>query len=553
MAQYQLCPLLLGIALSFLIQSNAQFKVPHRFYVKPTFPANASCHDPDYAEYPPFRCQELDFYLTPGFLRGAGHITLILLKGIHKSSGLHWEPGVRQFIYFLQLLGSAPANEIIVESIHPIFKDMKAVYMENMTVSGSVIEMRQQNAIQHSTNFTITNCIFRDTTIQMEGVNLLISNSSFYSSPSTALYLYSSILTLSGEIVFANNTGAKGGALALIGSMLKLDGNTRILFENNSAHEVGGAIYVDAPKQTDSRYIANCFFEVINYYFRWKNCTLSFNGNSAIQSGDHVYGAAMRVLCVALYDYNGRATQINYIQDFVLFNVLLNPDNSTSLSTISGDPLRVCICDHNSRPQCADISKIFSTALESYPGEAFTITAAAVGDDFGTTVGNVYANIYASSNKGASIRIEPPSQVIDAYKKCANLTYTILSSDTAEVILYLTVSPMDFNTADEYHGMYSEINDKCESYEQTGFIHPYLLRIPVFMNVTLLECPPGFTLQEEVSGCDCHPALSQNGAECVLDRKMGYIGWNTDMWLSTVEKMNSTAIHISKTVHQTIA
>ena len=540
--QYQFCLFLLETA--FLTQLNAHVYV---FYVKPTFPTNASCHYPNTAEIPIWQCQDIDFYLRPGFLRGAGHITLMLFKGVHKSSGLHWEPGVRQFVYFLRLLGSSPAKETVMESIHPIFKDMKDIYFENITVNASVIEVRQQNAIPHSTNFTFNNCIFRGTTIQMERVTLLVSNTSFYSSPSTALYLYSSTLTLSGDIAFANNRGAKGGALALIGSALKLDGNVSVLFENNSADEVGGAIYINLLKQTDPRYIANCFYEVINYGSRYsKNYTLNFNQNSAVQSGDHVYGYGMKGLCVALYDHNDRPVEAKYLDNFVLFNVYLNPDNVTSLSAISSDPSRVCMCDYSGQPECTAIAKIFSNTLEVYPGETFTIPAAIVGDDFGISFGTVYADIYTSNNDGASVSIKPPSQGMDFYKKCANLTYTILSNDTAEIILYLTVSPVDLNTADDYYRSYSEIENKCDEYKQTGFIDPYMLSIPVFFNVTLLDCPPGFTLQGEDFGCGCHPVLVQNGATCKLERKKGYIGWNTDMWLSAGENINSTVIHISK-------
>ena len=224
----------------------------------------------------------------------------------------------------------------------------------------------------------------------------------------------------------------------------------------------------------------------------------------------------------------------------------MDPDNFTSLSAISCDPLCVCICDYNGQSQCADIAKIFSTALEVYPGETFTIPADVVGEDFGITLGTVYADLYTNNNDGAIVRIKSPSQVIDSYKKCGNLTYTILSNDTAEITLYITVSPVDLNTADDYYGSYSEIEDKCDEYKQTGLIDPYILSIPIFMNVTLLECPPGFILQGEKTGYDCHPVLVQNGAICVLERKMGYIRWNTDMWLAAGEKVNSTLIHISK-------
>lgn len=98
MVQYQFCLFLLGTA--FLIQLKAQIH-DYVFYVKPIFPTNASCHYPNSTSWQPLQCKELDYYLHPGVLKGAGYITLRLFKGVHKSSGLYWEPGARQFVYVL--------------------------------------------------------------------------------------------------------------------------------------------------------------------------------------------------------------------------------------------------------------------------------------------------------------------------------------------------------------------------------------------------------------------------------------------------------------------
>ena len=54
-----------------------------------------------------------------------------------------------------------------------------------------------------------------------------------------------STIILSGNVAFIDNTAPKGGALALYSSHLKIMGGTNVSFINNTAYEVGGAIYVD--------------------------------------------------------------------------------------------------------------------------------------------------------------------------------------------------------------------------------------------------------------------------------------------------------------------
>ena len=65
---------------------------------------------------------------------------------------------------------------------------------------------------------------------------------------------------------------------------------------------------------------------------------------------------------------------------------------STSWSAVSGDPTRLCICDNNGLPQCANASMIY-LEINVYPGQPFNISAVLVGGDFGTTTGTVYAHI----------------------------------------------------------------------------------------------------------------------------------------------------------------
>ena len=43
--------------------------------------------------------------------------------------------------------------------------------------------------------------------------------------------------------------------------------------------------------------------------------------------------------------------------------IRLSPDLTQNLSPISSDPRRVCLCDPNGRPQCANLSAVFVNGL----------------------------------------------------------------------------------------------------------------------------------------------------------------------------------------------
>ena len=73
------------------------------------------------------------------------------------------------------------------------------------------------------------------THIILPNVELTIKNSKFQNSLSTAITLYSSFAILKGKVVFVNNTGIKGGALALIGSTLIIKTNTTVFLGNHRA------------------------------------------------------------------------------------------------------------------------------------------------------------------------------------------------------------------------------------------------------------------------------------------------------------------------------
>ena len=69
---------------------------------------------------------------------------------------------------------------------------------------------------------------------------------------------------------------------------------------------------------------------------------------------------------------------------------------------------------------------------------------------------------------------------------------------------------------------------------------------PLYVNLTILPCPPGFSLQEDLQTpgpvCDCYPVLASNGVECNIVNGVATLSWNTSLWIST----SSSKISLSK-------
>ena len=159
-----------------------------------------------------------------------------------------------------------------------------------------------------------------------------------------------------------------------------------LTFENNLAKEKGGAIYVDPDRfelTSQVRYNdyvldSNCLYDTnaanTEQYFYFVN-------NVARIAGDDIYGASLAWCSASI--------------------VHIHPKNNSSLSSVSGFPIRVCRCDKAHKSFCYNISHTISHFNVSYyPGEMISVSVVVVGGDWGATPGMVYARFqppYTSS------------------------------------------------------------------------------------------------------------------------------------------------------------
>ena len=251
---------------------------------------------------------------------------------------------------------------------------------------------------------------------------------------------------------------------------------------------------------------------------------LHFVNNTATLGGDHIYGAVLKSDCVSSSYCHHESCRHSYetIKEVFFFD----PDIGTTLSAVSGDPSRLCVCDVNGQPQCTNFSKIFYTEAKVCPGQPFVISVVLVGGDFGTTTGTAYANIADSNN---SKYIEQHAQLIINNTQCTSLRYSILSNSSFEV-MYLTATAYNFLHDSSIQNP-TVLETYINNFTNNGVISHDLLYIPITVNVTLLSCPPGFTLIGDPPRCSCSSVLLNFNVECALDIGASYIAWSKLMWI----------------------
>ena len=363
------------------------------------------------------------------------------------------------------------------------------------------------------------------------GCNVTISGAvKFANNKAAPIVSYlGSIITLSGIISFLNNSGTMGGAIALKPSTLNIASNTTVYFNNNSASETGGAIYAMIKKYTTG----DCFYQLLDYgnKYNWYNVQLI--NNSARNGGDHIFGEYMHSdACIATQaNRDGNQQNVGTLSYLVQKYFTYNPGYDPSFSPVSSDATRVCLCGNTNRPQCTAMDKIYGYNILVHPGELFQVSAVVVGADFGTTIGTVYAIF---PNKGKAVDLKPNSQhaqSIDNNKVCSMLNYTLFSQRKQEVF-YLLPSDDSLTTVEhDFHkGFYKHLTNVSRD----------ALYTPPLLNITLLPCPPGFSLLGDPPGCDCPPVLTNNNVKCLFINKSGYHIWNGSLWLNVDQNITIT-------------
>ena len=438
-------------------------------------------------------------------------------------------------LYSGMLIIDSEAN--LIFSHNSADSDGGALSLENSTVhvNTSGIEFYDNRASHHGGAITVMygsmiihsnkSVKFVMNSVQLKGGAIYIDNGIH---PAIIVGSYSKLL-------FFNNSAFQGGALyntmpSLL--MTTVGYLSSILFINNTAFDVGGAVYSQSSHP--------CIFMIIDY-----SAKISFTGNYAQRGvGHHMYGASVRDhTCsrkfISFVNKQGKPHCFHPVDKlYRKLHISFDPGFNKTLSPVSSAPLRVCLCDSNGKPQCANISYIF-TDTSVYRGETITLPACIVGYDFGTTVGTIHGRSLYSD---FLLKQDKLQQVIDS-EKCTCLNYTVYSKRDYELLLLQTSSlPVSATISNESteHGQISIY----VSHNQSGCIDIDLLTTPILINITLLPgCPPGLTLNHYETTCSCYPVLANNGFSCLVKNRTGLLQWNDTVWVNaTFNEGHSTGI-----------
>ena len=378
------------------------------------------------------------------------------------------------------------------------------------------------------------------TILQLIGsVSAVIENCTFERNIGTPITIIRSDLIMNGRNYFFNNNGFQGAGISLFDAQLVLNTNTQLIFVNNHATDVGGAIYV--VKNPYSLQSSKCFYQVPSLLSNKTdlNITLEFTNNTARRGGNAIYGAALHDDCIVSSSASTPVKSVNVFTTFFKFNDTLES------SLISSDPKRVCLCTTNGDSACANISYILVSSQELYPGEKFNMSAMVVGDEFGTLTSTVYAsflgNVFGEPTS-VGLGVGQSVQAVN-FEKCNNLTYSLHSFKAINGTLILKVNL----TSTARYGNHGILSNGLLKYEQTKVIPSTLLTTPVYKNFTLLDCPIGFAINDYPPSCVCNEFLRDNNiSSCTIQNHDGAIFRTGTQWIGLYTEINSTDIILTQ-------
>ncbi len=518
------------------------------YCVKPN--ASAICDTEDHCQ----QCHTLQYYINNlnTTINRKINVTTIFTEGTHRVT-ITAERIIS--VPILKMIGKDSVVEVVCN--HYCNCLLSFNNSNNISIKDLTIVQSQQRINPTSIRDCHFSLQFQMTAALLENVHMYNSaifvlycgsftiqgDSKFANCSSHAIISHASYITLSGKVAFVNNTGTSGAALYLSSSDLKIAADANIMFINNSATDSGGALYLYLLRQIHVEsgvnltlinnlagskggavyigpdYIAESnnivsfllrlryILPISSVIFLSPNCSnvsvyISFSNNFAATAGDDFYGTSLQIV-------------------YLFFTMpCYSLELSSRTSSFSSDPLRVCLCDSHGTPQCTNSQFIYNISRQVHPGEGFTASVVLVGYDFRPTTGIVYANLLENNNS-AHLKLDSTSQkghIISNSKQCTNLSFSVFSeheiSQTLHMTMYLTAM---------YETQTALSNMIADHSTDPMYIH----LTPISFNITLLKCPPGFTLKGD--HCDCSLEYFDN---CTIVNGIGYFTWNTAAWVS---------------------
>ena len=356
-----------------------------------------------------------------------------------------------------------------VDSSNSIMFD-DCTLIENKAYLGSAIAMMPNHSLKlfkgYTTNPVFQNCrflgnevfenhthsIIHDIRTNYAGLGTIYADSynihfqgynCFENNWGSAVYMTNGIVDFQNSSTdFVNNTSLQGGAVALIGSSVLFIGSKNYYsFINNTAIYEGGAIYVFMTDSTEFITPGSCFIQHCEAIS--PNISIKFSGNKA-KAGHAIYATSIR-LCQVVNDDTKKQKIINISQLLNIEGVTFDGTRESQIAT-DGATLQ------SSR-----------SCLMIIPGEKHK-HGVTLADDLGHIVTDASFKVSIVNDTG-NVQLDTDSAAYIG--KEIQLRGTKGSTAT---IYFQTTSPR---------------------------------KTYIKLNVELLECPPGYTLDDTTFKCKC--------------------------------------------------
>ena len=384
--------------------------------------------------------------------------------------------------------------------------------------------------------------------------NVTLEGVHFTNNRGTPILLINSIVHVFGENFFTGNHAIDGGGMAFIdNSAIVLHNNSLMVFRDNYATNVGGAWYVQGEESLDSPFFLlglyndGCFIAIqplptSSDVLNTLNISVQFINNTAGSGGNVLYGGSIDscrldggntsdsidlCMCFQACPFFQYGSQL--LSDETIFSYEPEGDRSRLASAAT----RVCLCDDNGVPNC---TKLSSTIQGVYPGQLFNVSVVTVGQRFGVVNGIVYGQLQpVNDHHHSQIETLFGSQRV-GIPECTRLNY-LVGSDNVNSMVTLVLTAKEFVTG-------RSANCNCDYdvdfYKNCNVINKSFLTRPVYVNVPLLDCPPGFILSEELLQCVCDLAIVANHLTCDIDIGNGTVVRSGEVWVSYWTSNQST-------------
>ena len=282
-------------------------------------------------------------------------------------------------------------------------------------------------------------------------------------------------------ISFLNNTANRGGAQYFdLYSNFSLFQTARVHFQDNSATEFGGAIYVadvlgpgQLLFQQHVPFRSKCFFHILGKVqsLELPTAPLVFVNNSARIRGSVLYGGLLEKCNLSL-DRNTSALE------FFSVSILQIQNKDDMGYSISSDPTQVCFCNMSGL-SCSNTT----TSRSIYPGQQVVVSVVAI-DQSGLAIPTfIHTNVRLGHNLTLLETIS-----YETGSNCTSRNYTV-TPKSIFIQLELQPSNRSGNTID------------------------------LTVNITFENCPIGFEQSNFSGECICDHRIWQYTNTCDIDRK----------------------------------